>query len=167
MRTILSMIGSVVICVGIPFAVVVGAQEQTMKTMTVKKLTPNLYTENVAACVKFWVDRLHFEKALEVPEPGGLAFALLKKGEIEVMYGSYASLEKEPLAAGSFQRGTGLLFVEVDDLDAVVAAMKDLPKAAEVHKTFYGSTEFTVKDPAGHLITFAQFKKSASTQPTR
>jgi uncharacterized glyoxalase superfamily protein PhnB len=167
MRTLLSTIGSLVICVGIPFALVASAQEQTMKTMTVKKLTPNLYTENVAACVKFWVDRLHFEKALEVPEPGGLAFALLKKGDIEVMYGSYASLQQEPLVAGSFQKGTGHLFVEVDDLDAVVAAMKDLPKAAEVHATFYGSTEFTVKDPAGHLITFAQFKKSPSTEPTR
>src|SRR5579864_3373630 len=167
MRGLLPMIGSVVICVGISFAVVAGAQEQTMKTMTVKKLTPNLFAENVAACVTFWVDRLHFEKALEVPEPGGLAFALLKKGDIEVMYGSYASLQNEPLVAGSFQRGTGLLFVEVDDLDAVVAAMKDLPKAADVHDTFYGSTEFTVKDPAGHLITFAQFKKSAATEPTR
>src|SRR5258708_5941683 len=128
MRTMLPIISSIVICVGLPSAVVAGAQEQTMKTMTVKKLTPNLYSENVAACVKFWVDRLHFEKAVEVPEPGGLAFALLKKGDIEVMYGSYASLQKEPLAAGSFQRGTGLLFVEVDNLDAVVDAMKDLPK---------------------------------------
>jgi hypothetical protein len=26
-----------------------------------------------------------------------------------------------------------------------------------MHKTFYGATEFTVKDPAGHLITFAHF----------
>jgi uncharacterized glyoxalase superfamily protein PhnB len=138
-----------------------------MKTVAVKKLTPNLYTENVAACAAFWVDRLHFEKALEVPEPGGLAFALLKKGDIEVMYGSYRSLQKEPLAAGSFQRGTGFLFVEVDALDLVAAAMKDLPKVAEVHETFYGSTEFTVKDPAGHLITFAQFKTSASAEPTR
>jgi uncharacterized glyoxalase superfamily protein PhnB len=171
MRTMLpiisAVISSVVICVGIPSAAVAGAQEKTMKTMTVKKLTANLYTEDVAACVKFWVDRLHFEKAVEVPEPGGLAFALLKKGDIEVMYGSYASLQQEPLAAGSFQTGTGFLFVEVDALDPVAAAMKDLPKAAEVHETFYGSTEFTVKDPAGHLITFAQFKKSPSTEPTR
>jgi uncharacterized glyoxalase superfamily protein PhnB len=167
MRTILPMISSVVICVGISSAVVAGAQEPTIQTMTIKKLTPNLYTDNVAACVKFWVDRLHFEKALEVPEPGGLAFALVKKGDIELMYGSYASLQKEPLLAGTFQRGTGFLFVEVDDLDAVAAAMTDLPKAAEVHTTFYGSTEFTVKDPAGHLITFAQLKKPASTEPPR
>jgi uncharacterized glyoxalase superfamily protein PhnB len=116
-------------------AVLMAAQE---KTMTVKRLTPNLYTDDVASCVKFWVDR---------------------KGNIELMYGSYASLEKEPLVAGSFQRGTGFLFIEVDDLDAVLTAMQGVPTVAPVHKTFYGSTEFTVKDPAGHLITFAHFAK--------
>ena len=125
--------------------------------MNIKRLTPNLYTDNVAACVKFWVDRLHFEKTVEVPEEGGIAFAALQNGGIEVMYGSYASLEREPLVAGAFQRGTGFLFIEVDDLNAVLKAMEDIPKVADVHKTFYGATEFTVKDPAGHLITFAQF----------
>jgi uncharacterized glyoxalase superfamily protein PhnB len=127
--------------------------------VTIKRLTPNLYAENVAPCVKFWEERLQFQKTVEVPEPGGVAFAALQKGNIEIMYGSYASLEKEPLAAGSFQKGTGFLFIEVDDLNEVVSAMKDLPKVADVHETFYGATEFTVKDPAGHLITFAQFGK--------
>ena len=127
--------------------------------MTITRLTANLYTDNVAACAKFWVDRLHFEKTAEVPEPGGLAFAVLQKGKIEVMYGSYQSLDQEPRVAGSYQRGTGFLFIEVDDLDAVLSAMQDLPKVAEVHKTFYGATEFTVKDPGGHLLTFAQFSQ--------
>ena len=136
-------------------AALVAAQE---KNMTIKRLTPNLYTDNVAACVKFWTERLHFEKTAEVPEEGGIAFAALHKGGIELMYGSYNSLNKEPAVRG-FQKGTGFLFVEVDNLDEVLAAMKDVPKVAEVHKTFYGATEFTVKDPAGHLITFAQFGK--------
>jgi uncharacterized glyoxalase superfamily protein PhnB len=145
MRTILMTIIS---------AAFIAAQE---KPMTVKKLTPNLYTNDVASCVKFWVDRMHFEKTAEVPEPGGLAFAVLQKGHIELMYGSYASLEKEPLVAGSFKKGTGFLFLEVDDLNAVLDAMKDVEKVMPVHKTFYGSTEFTVQDPAGHLVTFAYF----------
>jgi catechol 2,3-dioxygenase-like lactoylglutathione lyase family enzyme len=125
--------------------------------MTIKRLTPNLYTDDVAACAKFWVDRLNFEKTVEVPEEGGVAFAALQKGPIEVMYGSYNSLEQDPRVAAAVQKGSGFLFIEVDDLDAVLAAMKDVPKVSDVHKTFYGATEFTVKDPAGHLITFAQF----------
>src|ERR1700686_3222290 len=129
------------------------------ENMTVKRLTPNLYTDDVESCVKFWVERMHFEKTAEVPDGGRLAFAALQKGSIELMYGSYASLEKEPAVAASFQRGTGFLFLEVDDLDAVLAAMKGAPMVAPAHKTFYGSTEFTVKDPGGHLITFAHFAK--------
>lgn len=129
------------------------------KNMTLKRLTPNLYTDDVESCVKFWVERMHFEKTAEVPDGGKLAFASLQKGTIELMYGSYASLEKEAALAGAYQRGTGFLFIEVDDLDAVLAAMKGAPLAVAVHKTFYGSTEFTVKDPAGHLITFAHFAK--------
>jgi len=126
--------------------------------VTVKRLTPNLYTDDVAACVKFWVDRLHFEKTNEVPDGGNLAFASLQKGNIELMYGSYASLERETGDIGrSFQRGAGFLFIEVDNIDAVAEAMKDAPLVAPVHKTFYGSTEFTVKDPAGHFVTFASF----------
>jgi uncharacterized glyoxalase superfamily protein PhnB len=125
--------------------------------MIVKRLTPNLYTDDVESCVKFWVERMHFEKTVEVPDEGRIAFAALQSGGIEVMYGTWASLEKEPGMTGSYQRGTGFLFVEVDDLDAVVDAMKDAPIVLPLHKTFYGATEFTVKDPAGHLITFAHF----------
>lgn len=127
--------------------------------MTVKRLTPNLYTDDVEACVKFWVERMDFEVTVEVPDEGKVAFAALQTGTIELMYGTYASLDKEPAVAGSYQRGTSFLFLEVDDLDRVLAAMKGAPMVMPVHRTFYGSTEFTVKDPAGHLITFAHFEK--------
>jgi uncharacterized glyoxalase superfamily protein PhnB len=147
MRTMLLIIAA---------AVLMAAQE---KTMAVKRMTPNLYTDDVESCVKFWVERMHFEKTMEVPDGGRLAFAALQKGNIELMYGSYASLQKDPGVAGAYQRGTGFLFLEVDDLDAALAAMKGVPMVSPKHKTFYGSTEFTVKDPAGHLITFAYFAK--------
>jgi uncharacterized glyoxalase superfamily protein PhnB len=147
MRTILLTIFSVVL---------MAAQE---KTMTVKRLTPNLLADDVQSCVKFWVERMHFEKTGEVPDGNKLAFASLQKGTIELMYQSYASMDKEPDVAGLYQKGTGFLFLEVDDLDAVIAAMQGAPIVIAIHKTFYGSTEFTVKDPGGHMITFAHFAK--------
>jgi uncharacterized glyoxalase superfamily protein PhnB len=132
----------------------------TSPAVAVKRMTPNLYAEDVEACVRFWVDRLHFEKTAEVPDDNGkLAFAALQKGPIELMYGSYASLKQDAEVSRSFERGTSFLFLEVDDLDAALAAMQGVPIVAPEHKTFYGSIEFTVKDPAGHLITFAQFGK--------
>jgi len=129
--------------------------------MTISKMTPNLYTDDVAACARFWAERLYFEKTVEVPEEGGkLAFVALQKGNLELMYGSYASLEREPLTAGAFQKGTGFLFLEVDNVEEAEKAMQGAPMVAPMHKTFYGATEFTVKDPAGHLVTFAQFGKA-------
>lgn len=129
--------------------------------MKIKRLTPNLYVDNVADCAKFWVERLGFQKTTEVPEDGGrLAFAALEKDGIEIMYGSYASLDRNPLVGTkAYQKGTSYLFIEVDDLEKVLAAMKNVRRVTDVHATFYGSTEFTVKDPGGHFITFAQFGK--------
>jgi uncharacterized glyoxalase superfamily protein PhnB len=143
------------------------AQENSQMTPTqqnpamthVKKMTPNLYTDDVAACVRFWVERLHFEKTMEVKEGDGLAFAALQKGPIELMYGSYTSLQADPKTASAFRRGTSFLFIEVDDVESVLRALQGAPLVSPLHKTFYGSTEFTVTDPAGHLLTFAQFPK--------
>ena len=125
--------------------------------MTVKKLTPNLYTDDVESCVKFWVERMNFEKTVGVPDEGKLVFAALQAGNIELMYGSWESLEQDAAVSGSVRKGTSFLFIEVDDLDAVLNAMNGIPLVSPVHETFYGATEFSVKDPAGHLITFAHF----------
>ena len=59
----------------------------------------------------------------------------------------------------AFKKGTNFLFLEVDNVDEALQAMKGAPVVAPMHTTFYGATEFTVKDPAGHLVTFAQFGK--------
>ncbi|HWF08913.1 MAG TPA: VOC family protein [Bryobacteraceae bacterium] len=129
--------------------------------MEIKRLTANLYADRIEDCVAFWVDRLQFEKTVEVPGEGGLVFAAVQKGAIELMYGTWASLEKDLGGTGAYQRGTSFLFVEVDDIAAAHAAMKDVPMIAARHNTFYGAREFTVADPAGHLITFAQFAPSS------
>ena len=66
--------------------------------MTVNKLTPNLYTDDVEACVKFWVERMNFEKTVEVPDEGRIAFAALQSGGIEVMYGTCSTVRRTAVA---------------------------------------------------------------------
>jgi uncharacterized glyoxalase superfamily protein PhnB len=129
------------------------------RSLTINKMTATLYTEDVAACVRFWVEGLQFEKTVEVPDGAKIAFAAVQKGNIELMYGSYASLDAEAATARAYTRGTSFLFVEVEEVDGVFKAMANAPLVVPIHKTFYGATEFTVRDPAGHLITFAQFGK--------
>ena len=49
-----------------------------------------------------------------------------------------------------------LLVKEIEPVEAVRAAMKGLGMVMPVRTTFYGMKEFSVQDPGGHFITFAQ-----------
>jgi uncharacterized glyoxalase superfamily protein PhnB len=132
--------------------------------MTVKKLTPVLFVEDIEPCVKFWVERLGFQKTMDVPDGNQLAFAMLQKGNIELMYQSYASADKDVTAISQLVRkGPTFLYVEVENLDDTVAAIKGAEVFMPVRTTFYGAKEIGVKDPGGHFITFAQF--GAAPQP--
>ena len=125
--------------------------------MTVKKLTPILFAEEIEPCLKFWVERLGFEKTIAVPEGNKLAFAILQKGGIELMYQTYASAEKDVSAVSPLLRkGPTFLYVEVDNLDQIISATKGAEVVIPVRTTFYGAKEIGIKDPAGHIITFAQ-----------
>jgi len=126
-------------------------------TSNVKKMTPVLFTEEVEPCVKFWTERLGFAKTVEVSEGDRLAFVILQNGSLEIMYQSFASAMKDaPALAAEAHDGRTFLYVEVNKLDAALAAMKGVPIVLPVRTTFYGAKEFGVKDPAGHVITFAE-----------
>src|SRR5271169_3674753 len=130
--------------------------EEKGKLMTVKKITPILFAAEIEPCLKFWVERLGFEKTIEVPEGNKLGFAILQKGGVELMYQSYASAEKDVSATSSeVRKGPSFLYVEVENLDQIIAAIKGIPVVMPVRTTFYGAKEIGIKDPAGHLVIFA------------
>jgi len=125
--------------------------------MTVKKLTPILFAEEIEPCLKFWMERLGFEKTIDVPDGNKLAFAILQKGGIELMYQSYASVEKDVSAVSpEVRKGPSFLYVEVERLEEIIIAMKGTEVVMPVRTTFYGAKEIGIRDPAGHIITFAQ-----------
>lgn len=131
--------------------------EEKGKLMTVKKITPILFAAEIEPCLKFWTERLGFEKTIDVPEGNKLGFAILQKGGVELMYQSYASAEKDVSATSSeVRKGPSFLYVEVENLDEIIGAIKGIPVVMPVRTTFYGAKEIGIKDPAGHLIIFAQ-----------
>lgn len=122
-----------------------------------KKLTPVLFVEEIEPALPFWIERLGFEKVTEVPEGDRLGFVILKKGDVEIMYQTRESVTKDvrPLA-DSPMRGT-FLFITVDDLDSVQKALAGVEPVVPRRKTFYGADELIVREPAGNVVTFAQF----------
>jgi uncharacterized glyoxalase superfamily protein PhnB len=75
------------------------------------------------------------------------------------MYQSRASvLEDDPAMAAELAGRSIVLFIEVDDLDAVEQAVAGAPVVKPRHTTFYGSAEIYVREPGGHTVGFAQMQ---------
>ena len=121
----------------------------------VKKLTPVLYVDVIEPCLDLWL-KLGFKKTVEMPEGPVLGFVGLARGKIEIMYQTMASVAKDIPAFSSRSPGQTNLFIEVEDIDAIERAVKGMPIAVPRRKTFYGSTEIGVKDPAGNVVLFAE-----------
>jgi uncharacterized glyoxalase superfamily protein PhnB len=131
---------------------------QEKPSMNVKRITAVLLVQEIEPLVPFWVDRLGFTKAVEVPDGNKIGFIIFQKGSAEVMYQTYSSVEKDapPSMGAEARKGPTYLYMEVDNLDAVLAAMKQARMVMPVRTAFYGMREFAVQDPGGHFVTFAQ-----------
>jgi hypothetical protein len=119
-----------------------------------KKLTPVLPVESIEPVLPLW-ESLGFKRTVEVPHGDRLGFVILQNGNVEVMYQTFESIRAdEPRIQEGKPLGACALYIEVEKLDAV------RPKSAEVvvqrRTTFYGATEMIVRDPAGHVIAFAE-----------
>lgn len=123
-----------------------------------KRLTPVLVVETVEPSIRFWTERFGFAAENEVPGPGGkLVFASARKDGIEVMYQTRESVvADQPALAGELDGSSIVLFITVDDFDAVEQALAGVPVVKPRHKTFYGSTEVYVREPGGHVVGFAK-----------
>lgn len=130
-----------------------------------KKATPIMTVEAIEPCLPFWTGRLGFEVTATVPHGPALGFAMLQKGNVELMYQSHASLAEDLGPAGEATGHPGLpdrlagstttLFIEVEALDPVVEALEGADVVVPRRQTFYGMDEIFVMAPCGTLVGFA------------
>ncbi|MBK7905965.1 MAG: VOC family protein [Gemmatimonadetes bacterium] len=119
-----------------------------------KKLSPVLLVDAIEPCLPFW-ERLGWVNVAEVPHGDVLGFVILVKDGLEVMYQTRASVAADIAALTDLPTGGTFLFLEVDDLDAVIREIAGAPRVFERRTTFYGMDEIGVREPGGNSITFA------------
>lgn len=132
------------------------AEEKKPMNMNVKRITPVLFVKDIEPILPFWVEKLGFTKAIEVPHGNKIGFVALQKGNTELMYQSYASVEEDMPLIGEIHKGPTFLYIEVDNLDAVRNALKDAKIVQPERTAFYGMREVGFQEPGGHYVTFAQ-----------
>lgn len=135
----------------------------TAPIYSLQALAPVLIVDDVDAAVAFWTGRLGFTKENEVPGAGGkLAFASVKKDGIEIMYQSRASVVAEsPAQAKELDGRSVALFIMVPslrDLDVIERQTTGAPVVKPRADTFYGTTEFYIREPGGNVVGFSARK---------
>ena len=131
-----------------------------MKAAQIRKSTPVLFVDAIEPSLPFWQERLGFQRTVDVPDGERLGFAILTNGSVELMYQTVAMLGKDSAAHRvSFDHDKTFLFVEVDDIAALAHALDGFEIVMPKRETFYGSTEIGYREPGGHFVTFAQFKR--------
>ena len=134
------------------------AQTRKEAKNMINRSTPIFHVKSVEPSIKFWTERCGFKVTIQVPEGDHIGFAALENGSVELMYQTYQGMKTDPAnpLASEVEKGPSIVFMEVSDINAVIAAMKGAEIAQGLHETFYGAKEIIVKEPGGHFVIFSQ-----------
>lgn len=119
------------------------------------KLTPILFVESIEKSLPFWVDRVGFQKTVEIPEGDRLGFVILVKDGAEVMLQTWEGVKKDNPALMPSQQSVSTLFVEVDNFADIRKRVAGAPVVMEERVTFYHMREIGIREPGGHIVVFA------------
>lgn len=123
------------------------------------RATAVLFVDRVEPTRDF-LTKVGFTVMFDVPEGDHLGFAGLEKDGVQVMVETRGnSNEGQALRELSRQSRASVVFIEVDSLDAVIAALATEKAIVERHTTFYGADEISFMEPGGHVVTFARFDR--------
>jgi hypothetical protein len=118
------------------------------------KLTPVLNVDDIESVLGFW-EQIGFERTMEVPEGDRLGFIAFQNGPVEIMYQTRASMANDLPKLADMPLGGTILFIQVEDLDAVEEALAGADFVRSRRTTFYGMDEVVVREPGGNVVIFA------------
>ena len=119
------------------------------------RMTPLLYVDEVEKSLPFFTQGLGFEKVMEVEDNSKLLFALLQKGEQELMLNSRTLIQRESPAVADFTKPGAPVYVDVESLSPIRKLAEDHDVVVPEHKTSYGTSEIILREPGGNLVWFA------------
>jgi hypothetical protein len=125
--------------------------------LKIKRAAPVLFVDEVEPTRDFF-QRVGFTVTVDIPAGSALGFSLLERDGVQLMVETRGNENEAPaLRALTLKSQRAVVFVEVDDLDEVIASLAGVKPLVERHKTFYNSDEVSYEEPGGHVVTFARF----------
>ena len=122
-----------------------------------KRLTPILYVPSIDEAVAFY-GRLGFDLEFAMNgEDGRMMHASVNQGDLSLMFGD-AKMAAQYGAGPRDGGGSPELYINLDNVDQYFDRVRGSGGEIleEVTDQFWGDRTFTIKDPWGHILTFAQ-----------
>jgi uncharacterized glyoxalase superfamily protein PhnB len=128
-----------------------------IQNQIMESLSPNIFVNDMKATIAFY-KVLGFGVTMSVPEEGDdLVWAMMINGNVTLMFQTFASLENDLPEISRIDGGSLLLYINLKNIRQFFDDIKDKVTVLKgLETTFYGATEFSVKDNNGYVITFAQ-----------
>ncbi|MDB4924677.1 VOC family protein [Mucilaginibacter sp.] len=125
-----------------------------------ESLSPNIFVSDMKATVAFY-ELLGFKTTMSVPEEGdNLVWVMMANGSVTMMFQTYESLADELPEISRQNGGSLLLYINLKDIRGFYEKIKDKVTVLKgLETTFYGATEFSIKDNNGYVLTFAEHEE--------
>lgn len=122
-----------------------------------ESLTVNTFVKDIQKSIDFY-KMLGFEMVASVPEQGDFVWVMLVNGGVTIMLQTMDSLGQElPDISRTASGGALLFYIKLKNIRDFFEQIKDKAELVKgLEKTFYGATEFTIKDLDGFHLTFAE-----------
>jgi uncharacterized glyoxalase superfamily protein PhnB len=126
--------------------------------MEYKNLMPVLMVKDVGKTSGFYTNVLGFNLLQTVPEKEPFVFAFVGMNDVTIGFQEEKSIKEEYEQMNKFSSGGGFtMYIHVTDINALHDKLKGKVKIIkEMHKTFYGSTDFAIEDCNGYILTFSE-----------
>jgi uncharacterized glyoxalase superfamily protein PhnB len=121
-----------------------------------ESISPNIFVRDIKATIEFY-KILGFKVVTAVPEGNDPIFVLMTCGTATFMFQTFKSIENTLPIISRSDGASLLLYVKVKDIRSLYEKVKGkIPILRELERTFYGATEFSIKDYNNYMLTFAQ-----------
>jgi len=122
-----------------------------------ESLAPNIFVNDMKATIAFY-QALGFSVTMSVPESGDEpVWAMMVNGSVTIMFQTFESLADDLPEISRTDGGSLLLYIGLKNIREFFDGIKDKVTVLKgLETTFYGATEFSIKDNNGYVLTFAE-----------
>ncbi len=119
-------------------------------------VSPNFFVNDIEKSIKFY-NLLGFKTVATVPEQGEIIWAMMNCGNINFMFQTFKSLGNDLPLVQRQNGGSLILYIQIKGIRNYFNQIKDNVTIIKgLEKTFYGATEFSIKDINNFILTFAE-----------